>query len=158
LASPTDKEIDMSNWKWFGHAGHFICADKCRFHLTTKVGKYLVSTVGEYWPERVVREIHAEVHDKKWFAENRNLKGDYFDHAYMKKFGFEEIGCDRKYETMVFKAGKPCSSKFGIRPSPLASGPVRLIRGYEALRFRHYKPCRWFKSGFLRLSYETDRT
>lgn len=40
----------MNNWKWFGVAGHFICADKCRFHLHTHVGKYCISTVGEYYP------------------------------------------------------------------------------------------------------------
>ena len=101
----------MNNWKWFGHVAHFICGDKCRFHMATQVGKHLVSTVGEYWPERSSREIHAKISDPKWLAENITLKGDYFDHAYMKKFGFEEIGCDRKYETMVFKAGKPCTSK-----------------------------------------------
>lgn len=53
-----------SSWEWYGHPAHFICGDKCRFHLATKVGKYLVSTVGELWPERRVREIHAEVHDR----------------------------------------------------------------------------------------------
>ena len=101
----------QENWKWFGHAGHFICAQWCRFHMCTKVGKYLVSTVGEYWPERRSREIHAEVHDAEWLAKNVHLKGDYFDAAYMKRFGFEQIGCDRKYETMVFQAGKSCAAK-----------------------------------------------
>ena len=96
------------HWEWFGHAGHFICADKCRFHLTTKVGKYLVSTVGEWWPERSSREVHAKVHDAAWLTANAHRRGDDFDFQYMKRFGFEEIGCDRKYETMVFKAGKRC--------------------------------------------------
>jgi hypothetical protein len=43
--------------------------------------------------------------------ENQHLKGDYFDAAYMKRFGFDEVGCDRKYETMVFRAGDPCSAE-----------------------------------------------
>lgn len=86
-------------WKWFGHAGHLCVGRWCRFHLCTDVGKYLVSTVGEYWPLRPVREIH----DPKWLAENKHLMGDAFDAAYMEKFGFEEVGCDRKYETYVFK-------------------------------------------------------
>lgn len=97
-----------NNWKWFGNAGHFICSQWCRFHMTTLVGKYIVSTVGEYWPERGSREIHASVYDPKWLEENRNLKGDEFDFAYMKKFGYKKIGCDRTFETMVFKAGKLC--------------------------------------------------
>jgi hypothetical protein len=61
-----------------------------------------VSTVGEYWPERPSREIHAEVRDPAWLDENRSRKGDDFDRAYMQRFGFHEIGCDRTYETMVF--------------------------------------------------------
>lgn len=103
--------IEASEWQWFGHAAHFICSDKCRFHLATQVGKYLVSTVGELWPERAVREIHARSYDPKWFKENHALKGDYFDAAYMKRFGYDEIGYQRKYETMVFKAGPPCNRK-----------------------------------------------
>jgi hypothetical protein len=91
-------------WIWMPHPGHFICSYQCRFHLNTCVGKYIVSTVGELWPERAVREIHAKIHDPKWFAENNHLLGDYFDRAYMKKFGYEDIGCSRKYETMVFEA------------------------------------------------------
>lgn len=98
--------MKKDKWVWMPHAGHCIIGDWCRFHLSTYVGKYLVSTIGEYWPERAVREIHASIHDPKWFAENIGLKGDNFDNAYRKKFGFEDIGCDRKYETMVFKAMK----------------------------------------------------
>lgn len=74
--------------------------------MATKVGRYMISTVGEYWPERAVREIHASIHDPKWHAENNYRKGDDYDYAYKKRFGFEEIGYLRKYETMVFKAKK----------------------------------------------------
>ena len=67
------------DWKWFGHAAHLCVGHDCRFHMATQVGPWLVSTVGEYWGSRSVREIHA-------------------------------IGCGRKYETMVFRAGAPCDS------------------------------------------------
>lgn len=101
-----------TQWKWFGHAGHLIVGYACRFHLCTLIGEHLVSTVGEYWPERVVREIHAKVHDSEWLAKNGSRRGDDFDHAYMKRFGFKEIGCGRKYETMVFKVSENiCDSK-----------------------------------------------
>lgn len=36
--------------KQFGNAGHFICGNMCRFHLTTQIGDVLISTVGEYFP------------------------------------------------------------------------------------------------------------
>lgn len=96
--------MDKSNWVWMPHAGHLIVGHSCRFHVATYVGKYIVSTVGEYWPERVSREIHAQVYDPHWLEENQNRLGDDFDHAYMQKFGYEDIGANTKYETMVFEA------------------------------------------------------
>ena len=41
--------INAANWHWFGQAGHFCAAHKCRYHLHTHVGLYCVSTVGEYY-------------------------------------------------------------------------------------------------------------
>ena len=36
-------------WVWHGYACHFICADRCAFHLGTSIdGKILVSTVGHF--------------------------------------------------------------------------------------------------------------
>jgi hypothetical protein len=99
------------SWEWFGNAAHFICGHMCRFHMATKVGPWLVSSVGEMWPDRPGREIHAQVYDPKWLLANRNLKGDTFDAAYMERFGYEEIGYDRKFETMVFLAGERCTAK-----------------------------------------------
>lgn len=97
--------MSKKDWVWMPHAGHLIVGSDCRFHLSTYLGNgYMVSTVGEWWPDRQVREIHANIHDPEWYAENVKLLGDSFDHAYMQRFGFEEIGMNRKYETMVFKA------------------------------------------------------
>lgn len=108
----TSTAIDVSKWEWFGHAGHLIVAYACRFHLCTKVGGFLISTVGEYWPERAVREIHAKVHDPQWLAKNGHLKGDHFDAVYMQRFGFEEIGVGRKYESYVFHVSEDrCTSE-----------------------------------------------
>lgn len=97
--------------QWYGKAAHFIGGNHCRFHMATKVGGYIVSTIGELWWERSSREIHAQISDPKWSADNRQRKGDDFDAAYFKRFGYETIGCDRKYETMVFVAGPPCKSE-----------------------------------------------
>lgn len=39
-------------WVWHGYPGHFICASRCVFHLTTSInGKILVSTVGHFLPD-----------------------------------------------------------------------------------------------------------
>ena len=114
--------IPRDQWEWFGNAGHFICSRWCRFHMTTKVGGYLVSTVGELWFERASRERHAKIYDPEWLAANGHRKGDDFDRAYMQRFGFEDIGCDRKYETMVFEAGAPCKAKGCGCGLPVISG------------------------------------
>lgn len=90
-----------SDWIWMGHPGHFICARDCKFHLNTKVGDYIVSTVGELIHDAPVREI---------LASTRGIvlegKGDDRLADYMQKVGYGDIGYDRKYETMVFRALK----------------------------------------------------
>ena len=43
--------IPASEWVWCGYAGHFIAAQDCRFHLNTRVGRYRISTLGDYWPD-----------------------------------------------------------------------------------------------------------
>lgn len=42
--------IPQDEWRWFGHAGHFIASRRCLFHLHTRVGGYRISTVGNYFP------------------------------------------------------------------------------------------------------------
>ena len=98
--------MDRSKWIWMPHAAHLVVGNDYRFHLATYVGGYLVSTVGEWWPDQTVRKIHAKVHDPQWLDANQGRKGDDFDRAYFKRFGYEEIGADRTYETMVFKAAE----------------------------------------------------
>lgn len=88
------KMIPEADWKWFGHAAHFICGRWCRFHLATQIGDFLVSTVGLY------------VHPSK-SAGSERTEAEYL----VKNPNGEMIGCDRFYETMVFKAGTPCKDK-----------------------------------------------
>lgn len=65
-----------------GWAGHFICSDRCVFHRNTLVDgghvKIVVSTVGAM----------VDIHARGW----------------PNKLTFDEIGLDRYYETMCFKA------------------------------------------------------
>ena len=98
--------MTKKKWVWMPHPGHFIGSRDCRFHLNTYIGKYIISTVGEYWPDQMVRRIHANVYDPEWYLKNQDKKGDMFDSIFLSKFGYHDIGVDRKYETMVFKATK----------------------------------------------------
>ena len=135
------KKITKEKWIWMPHAGHFILGDKCRFHLNTCVGKYIVSTVGELWGERSTREIHAQVHNLNWLIKNKHLLGDTFDSAYFKEFGFQELGLSRTYETMVFKARK---SEYKCCPFRMASGELDM-EGYKTADdayLGHLKMCK----------------
>ena len=90
-----------TTWEWFGHAGHLIVGQDCRFHLCTLVGRYLVSTVGEYLPDSNVRETLAGCRGITLEGQGDARRADW-----MRKVGWEQVGCDRKYETMVFEVTK----------------------------------------------------
>lgn len=90
-----------SKWVWMPHPGHFICASECQFVLNTYVGGFIVSTVGEYIPSEISMKIKME---SRGVATDK--KGDALLAQYLDLFGYEDIGCNRKYETMVFKAKK----------------------------------------------------
>ena len=50
--------MKKDKWIWMPHAGHFCCSKWCQFKLNTYVGKYIVSTVGEYYyTEEDLREV-----------------------------------------------------------------------------------------------------
>lgn len=131
METRTEVLYPRDTWQWFGTAGHLIVGHDCRFHLCTQVGPWLVSTVGQYWPERPVREIHAQVHAPAWLAANRHRKGDDFDRAYMQRFGYAEIGGDRTYETMVFRACKPCTAEGCACGLPEIDGSEVAAAGYN---------------------------
>ena len=104
---------------WMPHPGHFICADHCRFILNAYVNGFIVSTVGEYVPDSQVRKI---------FRESRGRETDLRGDAEEVEFGFEEIGGNRLYETMVFKAIK---SEYTCCPYRMESGSEIDAQGYN---------------------------
>ena len=91
------------DWIWMPHPGHFIGASNCKFIMNTYVNGYIVSTVGEYFPDAEVRRIHLQGKidmppmgidgNGKFYRDTSNtelyksileLKGDSFDDAYLK--------------------------------------------------------------------------
>jgi hypothetical protein len=87
------------SWVFMPHPAHLCVADRCKFYLATYVNGYIVSTVGEYIPDRDILKITRR-QDKELMA----LNGDAFERMYAKKYRCEDIGCDRKYETGVWIA------------------------------------------------------
>ena len=131
-------KITKDKWTWMPHAAHFICGSDCKFFLATKVGKYIVSTVGEYLPDSQVREIYAQSRGYKLEGIGDARKTDFLK----KNNGYEEIGHNRKYETMVFKAIK--SPKCQACPFTIESGNNIDQNNYNEQKeaFRgHYKMC-----------------
>lgn len=97
------EKINKEHWIWQGHAGHFICGHRCSFKLNTIVGKgkrkYIVSTVGEM--------LITLGNDEK----------------------YDDIGFNRKYETMVFRAKK---SKYTCCPYVAVVSIQKDFKGYNS--------------------------
>ena len=122
------------------HPAHFICSKDCKFFMATKVGKYIVSTVGEYFPDYRTREIYAKIRKK-------DIKGigDEYDRNYMKEIGFEDLHLDGwKYETMVFLAKKMTKNGCDACPFRIESGNNIDEKWYKTSKEAyqgHYKLC-----------------
>lgn len=84
------------------HPGHFIGSNRCHFRRNTYINGYIVSTVGEYRPLAI---IDPDEKDQD-----------------------EDIGFNRKYETMVFEA---CESGDACCPFVQANGNELDLMGYN---------------------------
>ena len=116
--------IPEKEWEWFGLSGHFICGQWCRFHMATKVGEYWISTVG-----LMVSPSNSGGSEQ---TERKYLKNNPLG---------DDIGCNRKFETMVFKVSGVCSCGCG-QPT---FNPTQIdFEGYnetEEAREGHMKMC-----------------
>ena len=108
--------------KNFGYPGHFICSSNCKFHLATQIGKYLVSTVGAYYPpgkeemetigfesffETMVFDAGKPCAAKECGCELPNISGRQLDFD-----GYKTAGeADRGHEIMVKKWAKKQNAK-----------------------------------------------
>lgn len=134
------KPISQNDWEWFGRAGHYICGRWCRFHLCTKVGKYLISSVGEYVHPRHGKGI--EQAEAEWLQEN---------------WPGEDIGYDRKYETMVFFAGKRCIEPDCNCGQPTHDGGQLECEGYNTAKdatIGHMEMCRKYAVSYYATARE----
>jgi hypothetical protein len=107
--------IPTSDWFWMGTPGHFCAADSCVYHMATKVGPWLVSTVGWYLPRH---ETNVRVP--------------------------ERIGADRLFETMVFDAEEcSCGNEMceGFRPGNLTEIDMLPANDARTARANHMKLC-----------------
>lgn len=83
--------IEEKDWEWDGFKKHFIGGGQCEFGLATRIGDWVVSTVGGYQPYKYLRDNDPTIN----ILEIKN------------KLEYISIGFNRKFETMVFKYKKP---------------------------------------------------
>lgn len=130
--------MDRSQWVWMPHPGHYILSRECRFFLSTYVGKYLVSTIGERVPSSETRDI---------LAESRGItlecKGESREDEWIIKNGYEPLGVSgQTYESMVFVAKKSTKK---CCPFKMKSGREEAAEYYrnsaEAIK-GHYRLCK----------------
>lgn len=43
--------VPKSEWVWYGYAGHLCVGRRCAYHMATRIGGFLVSTVGHFLPD-----------------------------------------------------------------------------------------------------------
>ena len=106
--------IPKAEWKWYGNVGHFICGRWCRFHLCTEIGPFVISTVGEYVHPRHGKG--SEIAEADWLEAN--------------PLG-EDIGYQRKFETMVFRSSGHCNSSDCNCGMPFIDGCELDMQGYN---------------------------
>jgi len=107
--------IPESRWHWYGMAGHLIVGSQCLHHLCTKVGKHLVSTVGDYRPRTIGDQIGRR----------------------------EQIGCDRDFETMVFKIiGGECQCGCGLPTIDTSEIDFLPANDHKTAEKNHIKLCK----------------
>jgi hypothetical protein len=72
--------IPKSEWVWYGFPGHLVVSRRCAYHLCTRIGDRLISTVGAYYPSRD--------------SEMENIAGpeEFFETMVFRCFGENEDG------------------------------------------------------------------
>ena len=105
--------MDKTKIIWHGQAGHFVCWRRCIWHLCTEVNGYVISTIGEFYPD-----MH---YDNMGEMESLGLVPEQF------------------YESGVFEVGGHCSCGCG---QPLQSGSALYMNRYKTpleARLEHMK-------------------
>jgi len=107
--------IPESEWIWDGHQAHLRVT--CEFHLATRVGDYIVSTVGEYRPQ------------------SGRADGAQYGLEYAR---FETIGSGRLFETFVFR-----TSGEGLgTPDTFDEVDTEIANDHNTARLNHMAMCR----------------
>jgi hypothetical protein len=127
--------IPEKEWEWFGFKKHFIGAKDCGFSLATKIGDVIVSTVGDYRPY------------DKFFKKDGTLFKEVSALADFAKKGPQEIGHDRFFETMTFKAVPATCDCCDWEIDPFSDGDIE--GGFGA-----YKTAAEARKGHIEICYE----
>lgn len=95
MATKTKKAIPAEQWKWFGYPGHLCVGSRCMFHLLTVVGEYMISSVGDYKPEKIFDAHRSTLIDNCEGMRETIGAGDeaFFETFVFKRAGTAECRC-----------------------------------------------------------------
>jgi len=100
---PADKPESLiatdKNWIWMPHPGHFIGADDCRYRLCTYVNGFIVSTIGEYYPDpsrpkQTLGTVDRDYFETMVFRAQKNDKCEFCGCEYIME-STRELDCKR---------------------------------------------------------------
>jgi len=93
--------IPKSEWVWYGFPGHFICGRRCVYHLCTRIGNRLVSTVGAFYPNGPAKPMETIGSGDKSFYETTVFRCDgETDDGDPNITDWDKLSCER-YETSI---------------------------------------------------------
>ena len=93
--------IPKDEWVWYGFPGHFICGSRCAYHLCTRIGDRLVSTVGTFYPNGPNKEMErVGIGDKDFYETMVFMCDGETDSGDPNITGWDKLFCE-KYETSI---------------------------------------------------------
>jgi len=102
--------IPQEEWKWFGYPGHLCISNRCGFHMCTRVGNYLISTIGHCFDKEDKELISlvpksSDLFETMVFPYKHDTE-DKFEDAYPAQYNFPQEEIDFERYTLPDKAIK----------------------------------------------------
>ncbi len=68
--------IPESQWRWAGYPAHLCVSYMCRWWMCTRIGNYVISSIGHYVPDREKNEMETIGAGPKDFFETMVFEAD----------------------------------------------------------------------------------
>lgn len=109
----------MSARRYLGTPGHLIVADRCRFHIHTHIGRYCISTVGEFYEKPDSMHMTAIGHGRHYetmaFRVGENGEPNYDHELIVRGYNSREAANDG-HEEICKQAEAGALGPVGVGP------------------------------------------